>query len=489
MADFTDSNYQVPFILDAKFVLTPKSFAVVTPATSTPLWDSSTAAVSDAHKAVESCARAFPAWSKTKQIERRDLFYKLATVLEEQSDDLVRSMKSETGAAEGWARFNVKTGIEFVREVAARVTAISGILPESLEEGRLAIIKKEPYGVVLGIAPWNAPLILSLRAILFPLAAGNTVILKSSELSPRTHHLIAHSFILAGFPAGTVNTLIHSRDTAQEITTALISHPSIKKINFTGSTAVGRIIAETAGRYLKPVVLELGGKAGVIVLPDADIEKAAGGIAWGGFFNAGQICMASERILVHKSIFTPFLESLRKSVHAQFGRLSLLSTTAAAKKTHALVSAAIAQGATIANKEELGFGEEEYLNFYHKGEFGAAEHPNIILAGVTDLMAIYGVESFGPVVVVMPVEDEEEAIRRCNDGEYGLSAGIWTGDMAAGLRVANQIESGAVHVNGPTVHDEPQLPHGGRKASGYGRFGAHWGIDEFLATKTVTMRF
>jgi acyl-CoA reductase-like NAD-dependent aldehyde dehydrogenase len=266
------------------------------------------------------------------------------------------------------------------------------------------------------------------RAIIFPLAAGNTVIFKSSELSPRVHYLVVECFLKAGFPPGALNLLGHSREEAPQITERLIKAPAVRKVNFTGSTPVGRKIAAMCGENLKPVMLELGGKSPMIVCEDADIEKAAGAGAFGAFYHAGQICMSTEKILVHKSVAAPFTAALKAVVEKMFGPSQVMIHSVGSKKTAGLLSNAAANGAT------LHPAPAELEN--------PCAHHNVIVTGASTDMDLWYTESFGPVVIVVEYEDEEEAIRKANDTEYGLSAAVWTKDLARGIKIAKQIESG-----------------------------------------------
>ena len=259
-----------------------------------------------ANKAADAAAAAFPAWSALGPNARRSLLNAAADQLEAQADQFVAAMREELRASEPWARFNVQLGAGMVREAAALTTQITGEVIPSDKPGLLSLALREPVGVILGIAPWNAPVILGCRAIATPLACGNTVVLKASERCPRTHSLILQAFTAAGFPAGTVNLVTNREDHAAEVVGALIDHPAVRRINFTGSTAVGRIIAHRAAENLKPVLLELGGKAPLIVLEDADLDEAVKAAAFGAFMNAGQICMSTERIIVVDAIADEF---------------------------------------------------------------------------------------------------------------------------------------------------------------------------------------
>lgn len=396
-------------------------------------------------------------------------------------------MELETGALSGFSSgFNIPTTAEMLRDVAGRLGAIQGIIPTCADEGTSAMLIKEPYGVVLGIAPWNAPYILGMRSILYPLAAGNTAILKGSEYCPRTWWAIGSVLTEAGLPAGALNVLVHRPEDAAEITRALIEHSAIKKINFTGSTTVGRIIASIAGKSLKPVLMELGGKASAIVLEDAELSNAAAQCALGAFLHGGQICMSSERILVHKAIKPAFLVAFKTAVEQFFANdkpAPVLVASAGVEKNKKLISDAVANGAKIIH----GNHEKEEVDPETKQPSGTRMRP-VIVEGVKKGMDMYHIESFGPSVSVIEIESDEQAIEIANDTDYGLSAAIFTENLGRGLRIAKRIESGAVHINAMSVHDEPVLPHGGVKASGFGRFNGNHGIEEFLKLKTITYK-
>ncbi|MCJ1245884.1 hypothetical protein MMC30_003088 [Trapelia coarctata] len=468
----------VPLQINGKDVKTNNTFDVVDPSSGKVIWKSSASSEENTLNAIAAAHAAFPAWSRTKPAKRRDVFLKAAEILARRGKELTEYMIKETGATEVYAGgFNIPMSVEMLKDVAGRIITISGTLPVCSEEGKNAILYKEPYGVVLGIAPWNAPYLLGFRAVAYALAAGNTTILKASELSPRCYWAIGSVFKEAGLPDGCLNVLAHRTQDAAEMTALLIEHPAIKKINFTGSSVIGKIIAATAGKNLKPCLMELGGKASAIVLPDANLEKAANACALGAFFNSGQICMSTERIIVHSSIATAFSTHLKTAISHLFpssGPAPILITPVGVKKNHTLVFQAVYRGAKILS-----------------GDIDAKEDSEtrmrpIVVDEVSKEMDLYYTESFGPSVSLFVVESEDEAVTLANDTEYGLSAAVFTENLVTGLRVAKQIESGAVHINGMTIHDEPNLPHGGVKMSGWGRFNGDAGLEEFLKIKTVT---
>ena len=449
------------------------------PLDGTPATTAAAATVADANAAAEAAEAALPAWSALGPNARRALLNKAADALEAKADAFIRAMMHEIGATEGWARFNLMLAAGIVREAAAMTTQIGGEVIPSDKPGCLAMAVREPVGVILGIAPWNAPIILGVRAIAMPLACGNTVVFKASENCPETHALIAEAFADAGLPAGAVNLVTNAPADAGAVVGALIDHPAVRRINFTGSTAVGRIIAKRAAEHLKPVLLELGGKAPLIVLDDADLDEAVKAAAFGAFMNQGQICMSTERIIVVEAIAETFVEKFKAKVSSMAvgdpreGKTPLGAVVDRKTVDHVegLIAEALAKGAAKLTG----------------GESAGVLMPATVVDKVTTDMKLFREESFGPVVAVIRAKDEADAIRLANDTEYGLSAAVFTRDIARGLKVARQIKSGICHINGPTVHDEAQMPFGGVKASGYGRFGGKAGIDQFTELRWITI--
>jgi len=423
---------------------------------------------------------AFAQWSITGPGERRALLMAAAAALEASKEEFTAAMTAETGATVDWALFNLFLAAGMMRESAALTTQISGEVIPSDRPGCFAMALREPVGVILGIAPWNAPIILGVRAIAVALACGNCVILKASEVCPRTHGLIIDAFTRAGFPPGVVGLVTNRVADAPTIVAELIAHPAVRRINFTGSTRVGRIIAAQAAAHLKPCLLELGGKAPLLVLEDADLDEAVRAAAFGAFMNQGQICMSTERIIVCEAIADDFIQRFaRKASTLAVGDprerkapLGAVFDLSASQHVNSLIEDATSKGARV----------------LCGGRTDGVLMPATAIDGVTKEMRLYAEESFGPVVGIIRARDENDAVRIANDTEYGLSAAVFTRDLARGLRIARQIRSGMCHINGPTVHDEPQMPFGGVGASGYGRFGGRAGIAEFTELRWVTLQ-
>ncbi|KEA63084.1 putative VANILLIN dehydrogenase oxidoreductase protein [Marinobacterium lacunae] len=436
------------------------------------------AELEDVNDAVESAARAFKSWSKTGPGERRALLMKAAEIMESKAEEFTAAMIAETGATAGWAGFNVMLAAGVIREAAAMTTQIGGEVIPSNKPNTLAMGVYKPKGVCLGIAPWNAPVILGTRAVAMPIACGNTVVLKASEMCPATHRLIGQCLVDAGLPKGVLNVITNAPEDAATIVERLVAHPQIRHVNFTGSSQVGRIIGRLAGEHLKPALLELGGKAPLIVLDDADIDGAVNAAIFGAFMNQGQICMSTERLIVDEKVADEFVEKLAARAAAlpagnprEQVVLGSLITFQAAEKMERIMADATSKGARI-----LAGGKRD----------GAIVQATLV-DHVKPGMTIYEEESFGPVKPVIRVSGEEEAIRVANDTEYGLSAAVFSRDLQRAMRVAERIESGICHINGATVSDEPQMPFGGVKASGYGRFGGKAAIAEFTDLRWITI--
>ena len=457
-----------------------RSFETTDPYTGETAGSAAAAGREDARAAADAAGAAFREWSATPPSMRRELLQKAAGLLMERAPEIAGIMTQETGGTFGWGMFNCKLASGMMGEAAALTTAVTGEVIPSDVPGLTAMAVRQPAGVVVGIAPWNAPVILATRAVAAPLACGNTVVLKASNLCPRTHGEVIRALADAELPPGVVNLITHPADDAADVVDELIAHPAVRRINFTGSTRVGRQVAENAARHLKRVLLELGGKAPLIVLADADLDEAVAAAKFGSFMHQGQICMATERIVVERPVADSFAEQLGERAAAlRVGdprepdtEIGPLVNRAALERVTALVDDAVERGALVVTG-----GEAE----------GPCYRPTV-LNGITPEMRIYHEESFGPVVGIVSVDGPEEAVRVANDTEYGLAAAVFGGHVPTALDLARQIESGICHVNGATVHDEPQMPFGGVKASGWGRFGGKAAIEEFTELRWITVQ-
>lgn len=434
----------------------------------------------DARRACDAAATAFGEWSETSPGARRTLLSKAADLLMQRAPEIASTMTEEVGGTFGWGMFNCDLASRMLREAAAQTYSVTGEVIPSDVPGALSMGVRQPAGVVVGMAPWNAPVILSTRAIATPLAYGNTAVLKASEQCPRTHAAVVRAIADAGVPGGAINLVIHSPDDAPDVVDELIAHPAVRRVNFTGSTRVGRIIASKCAEHLKRCLLELGGKAPQVVLADADLGAAADAASFGAFMNSGQICMSTERIVadsaVAEELGAMLAERASKLVvgdpRDQNTMIGPVINDASRERVLELIEDARGKGADV-----LAGGKAD----------GNLVSPTV-LARVTPQMRIYGEESFGPVVTIVSVQGDDEAVRVANDTEYGLSAAVFGKDVDRALAIARRIESGICHVNASTVHDEPQMPFGGVKSSGWGRFGGRAALEEFTELRWLSVQ-
>ena len=434
----------------------------------------------DAKRAVEAAAAAFGEWSRTPPAVRQSVFLKAADVLEARHDDVVSLLARETGSTFGFGMFQMHFVPGLFRQAAALAYAPLGeVLPS--DTGAFATGIRRPVGVVGAIAPWNAALILSARSIAAPLALGNTVVLKPSEWSPQVGGLLwAEVFAEAGLPAGVLNVVTHAPGEAQPIGDELVESPHVRRLNFTGSTATGRKLAEAAGRHLKRVLLELGGYNPLIVLADADVEYAVNASTFGAFLHQGQICMSARRIIVERPIADEFVARLAE-------KTSTLKT-GDPKEHDTIIGPVINPDALETIRSRVDAAVQAGAKVLAGGSADGPCFQATLLADVPLDSEFANVETFGPVAAIEVVDSAEEAVARANATSYGLASGIITQDTERGLALAQEIEAGIVHVNDQPVGDEPQMPFGGVKDSGFGRFGGSAVVDEFTETRWITVQ-
>jgi acyl-CoA reductase-like NAD-dependent aldehyde dehydrogenase len=429
--------------------------------------DESTLAV---NSAVNAAASAFPTWSRWPAAERASVLQKMMMALDEHRNDFAALAAEEVGASRSWTEFNIDLGIGMLAHVASLAPALEDRDVIDPKTGKHSILRRQAAGVVLGMVPWNAPITLGVRAIAGALMCGNTVVMKGSEHCPRTHQHLVDVLNSAGLPDGVLTCIISRTEDAHDTMVQLIAHPCIRRINFTGSTRVGRDVAMEAARHLKPALLELSGKAPLIVLDDADLDAAVEAACFGAFFNQGQICMSTDWIIVVKSVADEVVAKLKARtqqltaadpVH-EVTVLGRMISAEAAQRVNGLIEDAVSKGARL-----LVGGQID----------GCVMQP-ALLDGIAANMRIYREETFGPLASIMRVHDAEEAVSIANDSEFGLNAAIFSSDLHRAQAIADRLEYGVVQINGPTVHDDPSMPFGGMKNSGYGRFGGEQAINE-----------
>jgi acyl-CoA reductase-like NAD-dependent aldehyde dehydrogenase len=367
------------------------------------------------------------------------------------------------------------------REAAAQAYSVTGEVIPADYPGAFFMTLRQPAGVVAAFGPFNVPYILSSRAFALPLAYGNTAVLKPSEEAPVSGGImLAEIFEEAGFPPGVLNVITHSKEDAPEVGDELIVHPAVRRISFTGSTEIGRIVAEKAGRNLKRAVLELGGKDPLIVLRDADVDFAADAASWGAFLHQGQICMSTERVIIERPIADQFIEKLAQRANA----LKVGDPRDPSVAIGPLINQAALDKVDGHVKEAVKGGAELVAGGTHDG---LVYHPTIVTDVKYD-MRLFTDQTFGPVAPIVIVDDAEEALHVANNSRYGLSSGIITNDFNQALMMARRLETGMVHIGDQTVNDEPQVPFGGVKGSGYGRMGGKAALDEFTELRWISVQ-
>ncbi|MET8979968.1 aldehyde dehydrogenase family protein [Streptomyces sp. NPDC004539] len=435
----------------------------------------------DARRAVDAARAAFAGWAEAPPAERQRVLLRAGDVLDRRREEVIALLTRETGCGRHYATVQVDFGVSLLRQAAGLpYTAVGQVLPSDVP-GTRALAVRQPVGVVAAIAPWNASLVLSGRSVVGPLALGNTVVLKPSEESPVTGGTLwAEIFTEAGLPPGVLNVVTHAPGDAGAVADALISHPAVRRVNFTGSTPTGRRLAESAGRHLKRAVLQLSGHNPLLVLADADLSYAVDAAVYGAFVHQGQVCMCARRIYVERPVAQEFTRRFTEKASAL--------PVGDPNDPRTVVGPVINQWALSLLERRV---EEAVSLGARLLTGGAAEppcYPPTVLTDVPDHAELAFEETFGPVVVLETVEDADEAVARANASRFGLTAGVLTSDLHRGLDIARRLEAGMVHVNDQPVNDEPTMPFGGAKDSGWGRFGTGFAADEFTELRWITLR-
>ncbi|MEQ9409427.1 MAG: aldehyde dehydrogenase family protein [Fuerstiella sp.] len=432
----------------------------------------------DVHRAVVAADTAFQTFRRSRPAEREGWLLKAAELLQQQADEFVEILIDEVGSPITKARREVATATGVLRAAAGATRRLSGKTFPTDVPGRMSLSVRSPLGVVAAMTPFNVPLIKGIKHAAMPLATGNTVVMLPSEETPMMALRIARLLADAGLPEGVFNVVTGS---GQVIGDALTTHPLVRMVGFTGSTRVGTHIRELCGRFGKRVTLEMGGKNPLIVLRDADLQKAVQGCVIGSFLYQGQICMASSRIYVEQPVFREFLERFTAAAQRLgMGDLRQADTVLGPiinarqrSRVRAHLENAIAGGATL----------------HTGGSWDGHRCQPTILTDVTDSMTICREETFGPVTSVYSVESAAEALKLANDSDFGLCASVYTSDLHAGLQLAEELQAGMVHVNGTTVQEEAHVPFGGIRDSGFGREGSEVSIDELTEWKWITVQY
>jgi len=470
--------------IDGKFVpaRSGETFEVINPATGEVFAKASAGAAADIDLAVKAARRAFDSgpWSAMNPSVRRNLMWKLADALEKNGDEIAILETLNNGMPLSMARSMVTGGAECLRYNAGWAGKINGETPTISAPNHHVYTLREPVGVVGAITPWNGPLAMAVAKIAAALAAGCTVVLKPAELTPLTAIRLAELIAEVGFPPGVVNVVTGFGDPAGK---ALVNHPEVDKISYTGSTVVGKSIVAAAAGNLKRVALELGGKSPVIIFPDADLERATASGAEGIFRNAGQACVAGSRLYVHKKVFDQVVRGVverAKTLKVGSGiqsdtQMGPLISQKQLDRVSGYVQSGKEQGAEIV----VGGKRVEGKGYFMQPT---------VLAETNRDMRVVQEEIFGPVVCAMPIDNEDldRIVSVANDTEYGLSSSIWTRDISLAHKLARRIKAGTVRINGGMGLDYA-MPFGGYKQSGWGRENARDGVEAYTEVKTVSV--
>lgn len=435
----------------------------------------------DARRAVEAAQAAFGEWSRAAPARRQAIFLRAADILESRRSSVLRALAVETGCGAPFGRIQVEFTASLLRQAAQLAYRPIGELLPSDVPGTRALAIRRPVGVVGAIAPWNASLTLSGRAVAGPLALGNTVVLKPSEESPYTGGALwAEILQEAGLPDGVLNVVTHAPGEAGVIADAMLASRLVKRINFTGSTPTGRRLAEKAGGHLKRVLLQLSGQNPMIVAEDADVGYAVEAAAYGAFLHQGQICMCARRVYVARPIAEEFLDRFAAKVRTL--------RTGDPSDPRTVIGPVINEWALAMLERRVKQAVDAGARILVGGAAEPPCYPATVLVDVPPETEIAEGETFGPIVTVEVVASAEEAVERANRSDLGLVASIISRDLPRALRLAARLEAGIVHVNDQTVNDEPQMPFGGVKDTGWGRFGIGHAAEEFAEVQWVSAR-
>jgi len=427
--------------------------------------------------AIDAAHAAKTAWGNSSAALREKILHRAADELEAATNDIVDLLIDEGGSTFGKAHFEVPFAANMLRSIAGEARRVQGDVFPSDVSGLLSLAIRRPLGVVAGISPFNFPVVLALKKIAFALATGNTFVLKPSEETSLVGLKLAEIFEKAGLPPGVLNVVPGDGPTLARV---LFDDPRVKLISFTGSTAVGRHIAVECAKKGKRVILEMGGKSPLIVLKDADVDYAVDTACFGIFIHQGQICMAGSRIIVEAPIYETFLQRFAaKAKTLQVGDPRDPRTVIGP-----LIRSSQCQMIDRKIKEAVAAGARVLTGGTYEGNF----YQPTVVADVTPNMAAFRDELFGPVAAVTRADNADHALALANNSSYGLSSAVLTNDLQLAMRFALELEAGMVHLNGPTVHDEPTVPFGGVKDSGSGREGGRWSVEEMTEVKWVTIQ-
>lgn len=431
----------------------------------------------DVELAINNAHEAFQTWKEVPAAKREGILLKAADLITEHGAELRELLTTEGGATQLKAGYEVSHAPDFIRSMAGEARRVMGETYPSNYPGVFSYSIRRPLGVIGAISPFNFPLLLSVRKIGWALAAGNCVVLKPSDRTPVIGIKLAEIFHKAGLPAGVLNVVT---GTGPMVGQAMIKSPKVKYMTFTGSSKIGKQVAADCALQMKRCGLELGGKNALIVLNDADIDYAVKAARFSNFMNQGQVCMTGSRVIVEQGVYDQFCEKMATSV----GELKVGDPKDSATQVGPLITRQQAEFVKV----QVEKAQLEGAELKAGGNCDGAFFEPTLLTGVTDQMSVFHTELFGPVMSVIKADDADHALELANNSEYGLSGAIITNNLQEAIRLSEQMETGMVHINGPTIRDEPVVPFGGVKNSGLGREGGHFSMDDVTEWKWVTIQ-
>ncbi|MGB5246211.1 MAG: aldehyde dehydrogenase family protein [Woeseia sp.] len=454
-----------------------KYFPVNNPLDDALMANAAAGSVDDINKAIETAHEAFQTFRHSLPKERERILCKAAELLERDRQEFIDILVDEIGSPIKKAGFEVEKSLAFLRAAAGMTRQVTGKTIPSDAPGKFSMSIRSPIGVIAAITPFNVPLIKGTRLSCNPIALGNTVVMMPSEEAPILSHRLARLYSEAGLPDGVFNVVSGN---GYEIGDALTTHPHVKMVTFTGSCRVGQHIRELCGKHNKRMTLELGGKSPLVVMQDAKLEAAVPGAVQSIFMFQGQVCMGASRVYVHENLFDKFVES--------FAGVASRLKMGDLRDPDTMIGPIISERQRSRVREHIEDARKKGATIVTGGEWDGNRCQPTVLTGVTPEMTVFAEETFGPVVSVYPIKTLDEAIERSNDSNFGLSAAIYTQDISDAMRYVMEVESGMVHVNGSSLHDEPHVPFGGTKDSGYGREGTEEDIEAMTEWKWVTIQ-
>jgi len=435
------------------------------------------ASVADVDEAYQSAASAKLEWDRVNPYAKRAVFERAIRYVEDHTGEIVETIIAELGGTQLKAGFEISFVLDMLKEASTFPLRMEGrILPSPIDEKENRLYR-EPVGVVGVLSPFNFPFFLSMKSVAPALGAGNGVVLKPHEDTPICGGtLLGEIFEAAGLPAGLLNVVVTE---IAAVGDAFLEHPIPRVISFTGSAAVGRHVAEVAARNFKKPILELGGNSAMIVLADADVDLAVDAAVFSRFTHQGQVCMSANRVLVHRDVYDEFLEKyVAKAASLPVGDPRDPAT---------VVGPLINQKQADRLNDQVEQGIAEGARAVLRGAVNGTLFAPTVLVDVTPEMSVAREEMFGPVACVMPFDTDDEALAVANDSDFGLSGAIHTRNLDYGVELAKRVETGMIHINDTTIHDEPIVAFGGEKQSGLGRLNGEWSLQEFTTLKWISI--